>query len=126
MIIPRVLATESALALLAALKDAHGRLLFHQSGGCCDGSSPMCYPVGEFRIGINDVYLGEVGGCPFYIGGAQFDYWRHTQLTLDVVPGCGSSFSVEAPRGVRFMVRSRVFAEHELRSLPVLRRGPQW
>ncbi|WP_394842521.1 DUF779 domain-containing protein [Pendulispora brunnea] len=125
MLIPRVLATEAALELIASLKEENGPLLFHQSGGCCDGSAPMCYPIGEFRIGVNDVYLGEVGGCAFYMGGAQFDYWQHTQLTLDVVPGRGSGFSLEAPSGVRFIVRSRVFGEHELRSLPVLRRGPQ-
>lgn len=91
--------------------------MFHQSGGCCDGSSPMCYPAGEFRIGASDVKLGEVGSVPFYMGAAQFDYWRHTQLIIDVVPGRGSGFSLEAPEGLRFLTRSRVFSDAELAEL---------
>jgi uncharacterized protein len=102
---------------MAPLREAHGPLLFHQSGGCCDGSAPMCFVVGEFRIGESDVLLGQIDGAPFYMGGAQFEYWKHTQLTLDVVPGRGSGFSLEAPRGVRFIIRSRVFEEDELRQL---------
>jgi uncharacterized protein len=115
--VERVIATEKALELIARLKEAHGALLFHQSGGCCDGSSPMCYPRGEFRIGPNDILIGEIGGSPFYIGAAQFEYWAHTQLIIDVVKGRGGGFSLEAPEGVRFLTRSRVFSETELASL---------
>jgi uncharacterized protein (DUF779 family) len=92
-------------------------LMFHQSGGCCDGSSPMCYPAGDFRVGPQDVLLGEIAGCQFYIGAAQFEYWQHTQLIIDVVPGRGSGFSVEAPEGVRFLTRSRVFTDEEVTTL---------
>jgi len=112
--IERVSATPRALALIALLKNRYGPLLFHQSGGCCDGSAPMCYPAHEFRIGSQDVLLGEIGGVPFYIGGAQFEYWKHTHLTIDVVKGFGAGFSLEAPEGVRFMTRSRVFNDEEL------------
>ena len=90
--------------------------MFHQSGGCCDGSAPMCYPAGEFRVGGQDVLLGHVGASgdvPVWIGAAQFEYWRHTQITIDVVPGRGAGFSLEGPEGVRFIVRSRVFADAE-------------
>ena len=111
----RVDATAAALALLEDLTARHGPLLFHQSGGCCDGSAPMCYPWAEFRVGANDVYLGAIGpkGIPFYIGGAQFEYWKHTALTVDVVPGRGSGFSLEAPEGFRFVIRSRVLTDEE-------------
>ncbi|MCB9569550.1 MAG: DUF779 domain-containing protein [Myxococcales bacterium] len=91
-------------------RGAHGPLMFHQSGGCCDGSAPMCYPAGEFLIGARDVLLGELDGCPFYIGGDQYERWRHTRLTLDVVPGRGAGFSLEAPEGVRFLIRSDLCA----------------
>ncbi len=106
---PRVLATDAALALIERLRARHGELLFHQSGGCCDGSAPMCYPQKEFRVGSRDVHLGDVAGVPVYIGGQQFELWRHTQLLIDLVPGRGSGFSLEAPLGVRFLTRSRVF-----------------
>ncbi len=95
--------------MLSQLVAEHGPLLFHQSGGCCDGSSPMCYPAREFRVGARDVHLGDVAGVPVYIGGQQYDLWRHTQLLIDVVPGRGGGFSLEAPLGVRFLTRSRVF-----------------
>jgi uncharacterized protein len=111
--VDRVLATEKALALIETLKGRHGPLMFHQSGGCCDGSAPMCYPADEFRIGGNDVRLGEVGGCPVYMDADQFDYWKHTQLIIDVVEGRGSGFSLEAPEGLRFLTRSRVFTDEE-------------
>jgi uncharacterized protein len=111
--VDRVLATDAALGLIETLKAKHGSLMFHQSGGCCDGSAPMCYPAGEFRVGGNDVYLGEIGGAPVYMDADQFDYWRHTQLIIDVVPGRGSGFSLEAPEGVRFLTRSRVFTDEE-------------
>ncbi|MGB6175888.1 MAG: DUF779 domain-containing protein [Methylocella sp.] len=115
--VERVVATEKAVDFIARLKDKHGALLFHQSGGCCDGSSPMCFPQVEFRTGPSDVLLGEIAGCPVYIGAAQFELWRHTQLIIDVVPGRGAGFSVEAPEGVRFLTRGRVFSEAELASL---------
>jgi uncharacterized protein (DUF779 family) len=91
--------------------------MFHQSGGCCDGSAPMCYQAGEFRIGGNDVHLGEIGGCQVYMDRDQFAYWKHTQLIIDVVPGRGSGFSLEAPEGVRFLTRSRVFTDAEADAL---------
>jgi uncharacterized protein (DUF779 family) len=115
--IARVLVTEDAARVIRELRGEHGALLFHQSGGCCDGSAPMCFPLGEFRIGQRDVLLGEIEGCPFYMGGDQFEYWKHTQLTIDVVAGRGAGFSLEAPRGVRFLTRSRVFDVSELESL---------
>ena len=104
-------------AVLRKLGTANGPLVFHQSGGCCDGSSPMCYPRNEFHIGDGDVYLGEIAGVPFYIGAKQFEYWQHTHLTVDVVPGRGSGFSVEAPEGVRFITRSRLFSDQEFLAL---------
>jgi uncharacterized protein (DUF779 family) len=113
----QVLATESALELVERLKAKHGPLMFHQSGGCCDGSSPMCYPLGEFLVGDNDVQLGEVGGAPFYMSRSQFEYWKHTQLTIDVVPGRGGMFSLEGPEGVRFLIRSRLFTDEEYAAL---------
>ena len=119
----RVDITPGAAALLGRLVEQHGPLLFHQSGGCCDGSSPMCFPLGEFRIGQDDVLLGEVAGVPFYMGGDQFRYWSHTHLTVDVVPGRGSGFSVEAPEGVRFLIRSRLFTDDEVVGLPPVERG---
>ena len=111
--IPRVLATDAALALIAKLKAKHGPLMFHQSGGCCDGSSPMCYALGEFLVGDSDVKLGEIGGCPFYMSSAQFEYWQHTHLIIDVVPGRGGMFSLEGPTGRRFLTRSRLFTDEE-------------
>jgi uncharacterized protein len=110
---PRVVATEAALDLIARLVAKHGPVLFHQSGGCCDGSAPMCYPRGELLIGDGDKLLGEIGGQPFYIGLAQFGYWRHTQLVIDVVPGRGGMFSLEGVEGVRFLTRSRISTDEE-------------
>jgi hypothetical protein len=118
--VERVVATPAALDLMTKLAAQHGPLMFHQSGGCCDGSAPMCYPRGEFRTGGGDVLLGEIGGAPFYIGAAQFEYWRHTQLIVDVVPGRGSGFSLEAPEGLRFLTRGRVFSDHEVSKLAPL------
>jgi len=116
--LPRVELSEKAVALLTELTKIHGPLMFHQSGGCCDGSSPMCYPEGEFRIGHVDVKLGELdAGLPqpisFWMSESQFEYWSHTHLTVDVVPGRGSGFSVESPTGQRFMIRSRLFTDEE-------------
>ncbi|MGW0660510.1 DUF779 domain-containing protein [Streptodolium elevatio] len=119
----KVAITPAASALLGELAERHGPLMFHQSGGCCDGSSPMCYPLGEFRVGDADIYLGDVADTPFYISAAQYAYWRHTHLTVDVVPGRGGGFSVEAPTGFRFLIRSRVFTDEEaaeLESEPVV------
>ena len=115
--VERVLVTDAALDLIERLRAKHGKLMFHQSGGCCDGSSPMCYPQGEFRVGGSDVKLGEIGGVPFYMNADQFDYWKHTQLIIDVVPGRGSGFSLEAPEGLRFLTRSRVFTDDEVNEL---------
>jgi uncharacterized protein (DUF779 family) len=117
---PRALITAAAADLLVRLQNKHGALMFHQSGGCCDGSSPMCYPDGEFVVGDRDVLLAvlDVGaGVPVWISGPQFDAWKHTQLVIDVVPGRGGGFSVEAPEGVRFLSRGRAFTEAENRLL---------
>jgi hypothetical protein len=113
----RVVATAAAVELIEMLKAKHGPLMFHQSGGCCDGSSPMCYPAGEFRVGNQDVLLGELAGCPFYIGAAQYAYWQHTQLIIDVVSGRGGMFSLEGPEGKRFHTRSRLFTDEEWATL---------
>lgn len=113
----RVTATNAALDLIARLSREHGPILFHQSGGCCDGSAPMCYPQGDFLVGDSDVKLGEIGGAPFYIGQAQFDYWKHTQLIIDVAPGQGGMFSLDNGTGRRFLTRSRLFSDAELAAL---------
>ena len=113
----RVEITEAAAEIVARLKGIHGALMFHQSGGCCDGSAPMCYPAGDFKVGGQDVLMGEIADCKFYMGAAQFDYWRHTQLIIDVVPGRGAGFSLEAPEGVRFLTRSRLFTDEEAEAL---------
>jgi hypothetical protein len=109
----RVEITPEASAVVERLRRQHGPLLFHQSGGCCDGSAPMCYPAGDFRVGPQDVFLSRIAGCDFYMGAAQFDTWKHTQLIIDVVPGRGAGFSLEAPEGLRFLTRSRLFTEDE-------------
>ena len=125
--IARVSVTPAAAAAIRRLRAAHGALVFHQSGGCCDGSAPMCYPKSDFRIGQRDVFLGRIEGVPFYIGAAQFEYWQHTHLTVDVVPGRGSGFSLEAPDGIRFITRSRLFGDDEWRGMAgvEVRRGEQ-
>src|SRR5450755_3366890 len=112
--VTRVDVTVAAADLLRRLRKDHGPLMFHQSGGCCDGSSPMCFPLGEFRVGAQDVLLGVIAACPFYMSASQFEYWKHTQLTIDVVKGRGGGFSLEAPEGVRFLTRSRVFTTEEI------------
>ncbi|MBN8427255.1 MAG: DUF779 domain-containing protein [Xanthomonadales bacterium] len=118
----RVLATEACVLLLAKLVAQHGPVMFHQSGGCCDGSAPMCYPRGEFLVGDHDIQLGEIAGVPFYMTRAQFDYWKHTQLIIDVVPGRGGMFSLEGGEGVRFLTRSRLFTDAETALLSLV--GP--
>jgi uncharacterized protein len=112
-----VLITEAAAELLRKLQARHGPLMFHQSGGCCDGSSPMCYLDGEFIVGDRDVLLGMIEGAPVWISGPQFDAWKHTQLVIDVVPGRGGGFSLEAPEGMRFLSRGRAFTDAENQSL---------
>lgn len=120
--VERVSVTPAAAELLRALRVDHGPLMFHQSGGCCDGSSPMCYPHGDFIVGSSDIFLGELDistsvdafePIPVYIGRPQFEYWSHTHLTIDVVPGRGAGFSLEAPTGNRFIIHSRLFSEAE-------------
>ena len=111
--VSRVAATATALELLGALRAEHGDLLLHQSGGCCEGSSPMCYTVKEFLVSPNDVCLGQVGDVPFYMSKAQFEYWRHTHITLDVVDGYGGAFSLENGTGKCFHTRSRLFSDAE-------------
>ena len=106
----KLTATPEALALIATLKQKHGDLMFHQSGGCCDGSSPMCYALGEFKTGAQDVLIGSIADCPFYMGRSQFERWQHTDLTIDAVDGRGASFSLDIPEGKRFIVRSNVCA----------------
>jgi len=118
MTMPRVTATAAALEMLAALRDRHGPLMFFQSGGCCDGSTPMCYPAGEFNLSDTDVYLGDLDGTPFYMGLEQFAYWEHTQLIIDVVNGNGGMFSLDNGTGRRFLTRSRLFSDEELAQLP--------
>jgi uncharacterized protein len=110
---PRVRATDTALDLINQLRERHGPVLFHQSGGCCDGSAPMCYPVDDFRVGDEDIRLGEIGGAAFYMSPSQFAYWQHTQLIIDVVPGQGGMFSLENGSGRRFLTRSRLFTDKE-------------
>lgn len=114
----RVSATPQALELIERLKAQHGALLFHQSGGCCEGSAPMCFPRGEFLVGGGDVKLGEIGGVPFYMSASQFAYWAHTHLTIDAIPGNGGMFSLERPTGLRFLTRSRLFSDEEADALP--------
>ena len=111
--VERVVASDSALALLGLLKEKYGPLMFFQSGGCCDGSSPMCYALGDFAVGADDVYLGNLEGTPFYMGHGQFEYWKHTQLIIDVVDGMGGMFSLDNGTGKRFLTRSRLFSDLE-------------
>ena len=121
--IPRVKVTDEAKKVIAELRSKHGELMFHQSGGCCDGSSPMCYEAGEFIVGRADVWLGQIDGCDFYIAKDQFETWQHTELTIDVVPGRGASFSLEIPMGVRFVTKSKVFCLKDDEKLIETRRG---
>lgn len=116
----RVLATPAALALIARLRAKYGAVLFHQSGGCCDGSSPMCYPENDYLVAPDDVKLGEIGDSPFFMSQSQFAYWRHTQVIIDVVDGIGGMFSLENGTGLRFLTRSRVFTEAESAQLDAL------
>ena len=119
----RVLVSDKAAEVIKELKEKHGELMFHQSGGCCDGSSPMCFPKGELMIDGNDIWLGTIEGCEFYISKDQFEYWKHTQLTVDVTPGRGASFSLEIPMGIRFIIKSRLYSPEEAESLEPVRVG---
>jgi len=118
----RVSATPEATALIKRLVAQHGPLMFHQSGGCCDGSAPMCFARGEFLLGDADVLLGEIAGQPFYMSRAQFAYWEHTHLLIDAVPGGGGMFSLEGPTGMRFLTRSRLYTDEEWAAIEAL--GP--
>jgi len=111
--IKRVTATDAALALIEKLKAQHGHILFHQSGGCCDGSAPMCFPANEFMVGDSDVCLGDLAGVQFYMSRSQFAYWEHTHLIIDAIPGNGGMFSLERPSGLRFLTRSRLYSDEE-------------
>lgn len=123
--ISRVLASEKAAELIAQLQKQHGPLMFHQSAGCCDGSAPMCYPKGELMLDQSDVFLGKICDTEFYMSNDQYEYWKHTQLTVDVTEGRGSSFSLEIPYGKRFVIKSRLFSDDEIAALPEIGRGPQ-
>lgn len=107
----RVVATEKTVALIRQLREKHGDLIFHQSGGCCDGSAPMCYPKDEFYLDNSDVLLGQIDDCPFYMNQDQYEYWKHTQLIIDVIEGRGASFSLEIPLGVRFVTKSKLLEQ---------------
>ncbi|RYY57801.1 MAG: DUF779 domain-containing protein [Chitinophagaceae bacterium] len=113
----KIVATPEAVTLIRKLKTTHGPLMFHQSGGCCDGSQPMCFAEGEFRLGGSDLHVGDVDGCGFYMSADQYEYVKFTQMVLDVSLGRGSSFSLEIPLGVRFIIRSRVFTDEEAAAL---------
>lgn len=117
VLVERVVATDEALQLIEKLKLRHGPIMFHQSGGCCDGSSPMCYPDGDLIVGNQDILLGHLGGSPFYMHKNQYDYWKHTQIIIDVVDGRGGMFSLEGVEGKRFLSRSRAFTKEELEEL---------
>ncbi len=121
----RVEATPEALLWIARLRDKHGPLVFNQSSGCCEGSAPLCNPAAEHYPSHEDVLLGEIGGCPFYIRANLFEYWRHTQLIIDLVDGGGNAFSIEGPEGVSFHMRSRVFTDDEVAELEILGEPPR-
>lgn len=118
--VERVVATPEALALINELQTQYGELMFHQSGGCCDGSQPMCFEKGDFKLGASDVCLGEIAGCEFWMSKDQQEYWQYTQLLIDIVPGRGSSFSLEIPMGLRFITQSRLFSDEERADLTPL------
>ncbi len=121
MMTPRVTVTENAKNVINQLKSKYGELMFHQSGGCCDGSQPMCFEKGDFKLGNSDICLGEIEGCEFWMSKDQFEYWQHTQLNINITEGRGSSFSLEIPMGLRFLTESRMFTEAETEDLIPLR-----
>jgi len=121
MVVERLSVTDKAKAVIDELREKHGELMFHQSGGCCDGSSPMCFAKGEFLIGSRDLCLGEIHGCNFYMASDQFEYYKNMHINIDVTEGRGSSFSLEIPLGVRFMAVSRLLEDDEISNIrPVL------
>lgn len=121
MVVERLSVTDKAKAVIDELRERHGELMFHQSGGCCDGSSPMCFAKGEFIIGSRDLCLGEIHGCNFYMASDQFEYYKNMHINIDVTEGRGSSFSLEIPLGVRFMAVSRLLEDDEISNIrPVL------
>lgn len=115
--VDKVIATDAALKLIDLLSKKHGPIFFHQSGGCCDNSAANCYLPGDLTIGAEDIYLGDIGGFPFYIGRMQYEYWKHTQLIIDVIEGSGGTFSLEGSEGVAFHTRSRLFTDSECEEL---------
>ncbi len=117
MYVERVSVTEKAKAVIDQLKQKHGDLMFHQSGGCCDGSAPMCFEKGDFLVGSRDLCLGEIEGCKFYMAADQFEYYKNSHIVVDVTEGRGSSFSLEIPLGLRFMAVSRIFTDEELTNI---------
>jgi hypothetical protein len=119
--IPRVIVSAEASEIIRQLKENFGDLMFHQSGGCCDGSQPMCFEKGDFILGSSDVCLGIIDDCEFWMSKDQFEYWKHTQLNIHITPGMGSSFSLEIPMGLRFITLSRLFTEQESVDLEPLR-----
>lgn len=123
--IERIRIKSEAAKIIDQLREQNGELMFHQSGGCCDGSSPMCFPKGELMLNETDVYIGTVHGCGFYMAKDQFEYWKHTQLTLNITEGRGASFSLEIPLGIRFVIESRMFTEEELDRLSPIAYGEQ-
>ena len=123
--IKRVLVTKEAEAIIDQLRNQYGELMFHQSGGCCDGSSPMCFEKGELMLDNSDVWLGNIHGCNFYMSKDQFEYWEHTQLTVNITKGRGASFSLEIPLGLRFIIESRLFTDEEIQNLEPFRYGEQ-
>lgn len=121
MIFKRIDITDNAIALVKELQERYGELMFHQSGGCCDGSQPMCFQKGDFKLGYSDVCLGIVEDCEFWMSRDQFEYWQHTHLTLNAIEGRGASFSLEIPLGKRFIIESRLFTDEERNNLEALR-----
>lgn len=122
----RVLITEAAKEVIDTLRKRFGsELMFHQSGGCCDGSAPMCFEKGDFKVGSQDVWIGKVYNCDFFMSADQFEYWKYSELTLDVTPGRGSSFSIEIPMGIRFIIRSRMFSTEEYQLLDPVKTGEE-
>ncbi|HIF82494.1 MAG TPA: DUF779 domain-containing protein [Candidatus Marinimicrobia bacterium] len=115
MITERISVTEKAKAVIDQLREKHGELMFHQSGGCCDGSAPMCFEKGEFLLGSRDLCLGTIHGCGFYMAEDQFEYYKYSHITVDVSEGRGSSFSLEIPLGLRFMAVSKILSEEEMK-----------
>lgn len=122
----RVAITNEARKIVDQLRERHGELMFHQSGGCCDGSSPMCLEKGDLLLNENDVWLGTIHGCEFFMSKDQFEYWKHTHLTVDVTKGRGSSFSLEIPMGIRFVIKSRMFKPEEYESLSPVKYGEEF